>query len=214
VPTSPFDDERVQQVADFLGSLNILTNAVSELLVEHFRDEAGSTLTIPQYKLLRMIRHTDAERISDVAVFLGVSTTAASKAVERLVRRSLLSRAPQAGDRRASRLQLTTEGRELLDRYEAVHHRLLARIFPRSLPQTFAQTATLLDRLSMDILNQPGTAPETCLRCGVYFRDKCLLRRSPLRICHSHLRHADRHRAGPANQGVEHHGHVGGEDGS
>jgi len=210
---SQLDDQRVQQVADFLASINILSNTVSELLVERFRDEFGSTLTMSQYKLLRMIRHTDAERISDVAVYLGVSTAAASKAVERLVRRDLMYRAHLAGDRRANSLQLTSQGRVLLSRYEGIHRRLLAEIFPDCRPQTFSQTTDLLDRLSIGILNKPGQAPELCLRCGVYLRDRCLLRSVPSRICHSHLRNASHRGDGPDNQGVDHDGDAGGEDG-
>lgn len=213
MPVTPVDTRRVQQVSDFLASIAILSNAVNELLVEGFREQFDGPLALSQYKLLRLIRYADTVRISDVATCLGVSTAATSKAVERLVRRGLLYRAHLAGDRRASSLHLTSAGRQLLDRSEAVHRRLLSDIFADCGAETLAGTADLLDRLAMEILNQPGRAPEPCLRCGVHFRDRCLLRGTPSRICHGRPHEGAHPDADPANQGVEPYGTAGSEDG-
>ncbi len=73
---------------DFLGSTHVFTSAVEEILEKGILEEiAGKRLTLSQFKLLRMVALTDARTISDVALFLGVSNAAASKAVDKLVRR-------------------------------------------------------------------------------------------------------------------------------
>jgi hypothetical protein len=41
----------------------------------------------------------------------------------------------------------------------------------------------VLDRLSAGVMNHRRRSDETCLHCGIYFRDKCLLRQLPRWDC-------------------------------
>ena len=79
---------------------------------------------------------TDARTINDVALFLGVSDAAASKVVDRLVRRKLLPRTEGHPDRREIHLSLTESSRCLLAAYDeeknASWPRFLADIQPRT----------------------------------------------------------------------------------
>ena len=85
-----------------LARLDGMIRTVNGQLVESFREELGGQLTLPQYRLLRMIAKARADRVRDVAIFLGATTPAASKAVERLAH---LTR------QQARILQLICEGR-------------------------------------------------------------------------------------------------------
>jgi len=153
------NDTRDRGADVLLARLNGMVRSVNARLEEGFRDELGAQLTLSQYRLMRMISQLRADRIRDVAIFLGATTPAASKAVERLARRGLVERVGAPDDRRVWRLRLTDEGRELLDRHEAVHRALLGRIFGGCERDTLSRVSDLLEELSEGM----ETAPENDL---------------------------------------------------
>ncbi len=174
----------IKLIDDFLGSIQIFSSAVNDLFEEQLREVTGSGLTFTQLKLLNLIAHTEGHTVSDVAAFLGVSNAAASKGVDRLVRRGLLKREEAASDRRAVELSLSDEGRVLLEKYEAVTQKAMTELFGGLSPKELRDTARLLDRLSVSIVDQED---EVCFRCGIHFRDRCLLRQARRRDCYFHL---------------------------
>jgi len=96
-----------QLMYDFLGSAQVFVTALSEIVEEKILSAvAGETLTLSQFKLLKLVANTDAHSIGAVAAFLGVSNAAASKAVDKLVRRKMLLRTEGQEDRRESQLSL------------------------------------------------------------------------------------------------------------
>ena len=118
-----------------------------------------------------------------MAAFLGVSNAAASKAVDRLVRRKLLHREEGKADRRAIHLSLTEESRRLLGAYEAAWERELTRIFQRFPEGELRGAARLLDQLSAGILEHADQQAEHCFQCGIYFRENCRVRKLLNRNC-------------------------------
>ena len=174
----------IKLIDDFLGSIQIFSSAVNDLFEEQLREVTGSGLTFTQLKLLNLIAHTEGHTVSDVAAFLGVSNAAASKGVDRLVRRGLLKREEAESDRRAVELSLSDEGRVLLEKYEAVTQKAMTELFGGLSPKELRDTARLLDRLSGSIVDQED---EVCFRCGIHFRDRCLLRQARRRDCYFHL---------------------------
>jgi DNA-binding MarR family transcriptional regulator len=180
--------ERTTIINDFLASMHIFSSAIGDLMAAQLETELGGELTIPQLKLLKLIARTETESISEIATFLCVSNAAASKAVDRLARRGLVERVESKGDRRATRLSLTVKGTFLLKRYEDVQNRVLEGLFRQFMPEEFVQTAELLDQLSADLVDLESGTQELCFRCGIYFRDKCVLRNAHDRICYCNLR--------------------------
>jgi len=173
-----------QLIQDVLGSAYMLSTAVNDLMEERLHAVTGEQLTFSQVKLLKLISRTEAYNISQVAAFLGVSTAAASKAVDRLVRRGLLHRSEAEEDRRAVQLALTAEGSRLLAAYDAATAEAFAEIFGDFPVENLRQVADLLDHLSVNVLTQNGHEKEVCYRCSIYFREKCLLRSVQGRDCH------------------------------
>jgi len=171
-------------IQEFLGSAHIFYSAVGEAVEKRLlREVAGTQLTFSQLKLLRLVDLADAQSVSDVAAFLGVSNPAASKAVDRLVRRKLLHRAEGKADRRAIRLSLTEESRRLLSAYEEARERELTRTFEKFSESELRGAARLLDQLSADILEQEDHQAEHCFQCGIYFRENCRVRKLLNRNC-------------------------------
>jgi DNA-binding MarR family transcriptional regulator len=176
--------ESGRMIHDFLGSAHIFASAVNEVVEKRLLQElAGKQLSLSQFKLLKMVALTGAQTITDVGLFLGVSNAAASKAVDKLVRRKLLRRAEGQPDRREIRLSLTESSRRLLLAYEARKERKLARIFRQYSAKDLRRAATLLDRLSAGLVNHHAHPEEICLQCGIYFRDRCLVRQLVKRNC-------------------------------
>lgn len=171
-------------INDFLRSTHLFASAVGEVVEKKVLGEVvGSALTFSQFKLLKLVSLTDAHTIGDVAAFLGVSNAAASKAVDTLVRRGLLSRTEKEADRRAVQLSLTDASRRLLAAYDTAKNRKLAKVFHQFSPVELRRTAELLDRLSVGIVDHHAGPEQICLQCGIYFREKCLVRQLTRRSC-------------------------------
>jgi DNA-binding MarR family transcriptional regulator len=151
------------------------------------REVTDDRVTPSQLKVLKLVARTNARRIGDVADFLAVSNAAASKAVDRLVRRGLIRRTEAAADRRAVELSLTPEGRTLLAQYEAATSQVLKELFGNLDPDELRDTARFLDRLSTDVVKTGRVRDGICLRCGIHFRDRCILRQSVGKNCYFHM---------------------------
>jgi hypothetical protein len=111
--------------------------------------------------------------------------------VDRLVRRGLVRRIESSNDRRVTHLSTTDEGNGLLDRYETAQSHVLDGLFRQFMPSDFVQTTKLLDRLSADLVELESGPQELCFRCGIYFRDSCLLREVVKRTCYYYLHRQD-----------------------
>lgn len=163
-------------IYDFLSSARVFAKAVRDVIeADVLREAAGNKLTMPQLKLLYLVAQTESVTIRDSAGFLGVSSPAASKTVEKLVRRRLLRRNDIRGDRRSSELSLTEAGRRLLGNYETARNKRAAEIFSQYSPEVLRDTAEVLDHLASGIARQRVGARqgEVCLQCEIYFRHEC-----------------------------------------
>ncbi len=162
-------------IETFLGSTQVFSRALTNVLEEEVLQEAAEVqLTSTQVAALRLIDHSDATTLSDLATMLDVSNAAASKMVDRLERRSLISRRQGMEDRRETVLSVTDLGRRLLERYENLKTDMLARTFREFPPDELRRAASLLSRLSATILNQSRNPDETCHQCYMYAREKCV----------------------------------------
>jgi DNA-binding MarR family transcriptional regulator len=177
--------EAVQAINDLLAGASILTSTSNDLMAEELEELTGNALTFAQLKLLRLVARRGTLSVSDVAAVLGVSTAAASKAVDRLVRSGYLNRAASPDDRRALRVTVTGEAGALLAAYEhSTAESLIGRLGDTP-PSALRRLADELSRLAAAIGTKAGDG--MCFRCGIYFRDRCLLRDLDLGTCCLHL---------------------------
>jgi len=178
------ENDTTDWINDFLGSAHVFASTVADVIEEELlREAGGDQITVSQLKLLKLVSLTEAQTIGDVAAFLGVSNAAASKAVDKLVRMMLLRRSEGEADRRAIHLSLTQLSRRLLDAYDEARRRKLQQVFGQLDPEELRQAALLLDRLSARIVEHSARAEQMCLQCGLYFREKCVLRNLLSRRC-------------------------------
>jgi DNA-binding MarR family transcriptional regulator len=171
-------------IRTFLGSAHIFANAVAQIIEEKvWREAVGNQLTVSQLKLLKLVSLSGEHKIGDVAAFLGISNAAASKAVDKLVRRMLLRRSEGEADRRAIHLSVTGPGRRLLEAHESATKEKLAEILGDMPPGTLSKLTDLLDQVSSKIIAYSAQSEDICVQCGIYFRERCLVGQELSRRC-------------------------------
>lgn len=159
---------------EFLSSARVFAWSVREIMERAvLREVAGDKLTFSQMKLLYLVAHTDTLRIGDAAAFLNVTCAAASKAVDKLVRRKLLRRVSPQEDRRTIRLALTETSRRLMEAYQRARDIRARAAFDQFAPEELRRTSELLDRLAGAFVAGSSEPDAVCMQCEIYFRDRC-----------------------------------------
>jgi DNA-binding MarR family transcriptional regulator len=95
---------------------------------------AGDEVTLPQYRALVLLAARGPQGTAELAAALAVNPSTVTRMCDRLVRKGLVRRHRQAGDRRSVRITLTAQGRDLVAevtrRRRAELARLLAALPP------------------------------------------------------------------------------------
>jgi DNA-binding MarR family transcriptional regulator len=75
----------------------------------------GAEVTLAQFRALVVLAYAGPQRTVDLAEELGVNSSTATRLVDRLVRRGLVSRDVHPKDRRATTLTITSGGCDVVD---------------------------------------------------------------------------------------------------
>jgi DNA-binding MarR family transcriptional regulator len=75
---------------------------------------AGEEVTLPQYRALVVLASRGPQRVVDLAGFLDVTASTATRMCDRLARKGLVRRQRLASDRRSVRVSISAAGRELV----------------------------------------------------------------------------------------------------
>lgn len=141
-------------VEDLVRSIYRL-NTVQRALARHAMAELGSQ----GFTALGVAHHLGAPRISEVAQWLGVDLSVASRQIAALETAGYVVREPDPDDRRAQLISVTEEGRRVL----GDSHRRMVEAFEEALTGwTEAELASLaagLQRLRADFAGTAGTPP-------------------------------------------------------
>lgn len=169
--------EQVERIQQVMGASHLFCTTVNELLERTLGEASDEQLALSQVKLLLLIsRPGQRFKVTDVADFLGVTNAAASRAIDRLVQRGLIDRSVSAEDRRAVDLALTDTSRELLSQFTEIRNRELLRVLGEFPKEKLEQATELLDELSVRLAELETDVEDRCLRCGIHFRNGCVLR--------------------------------------
>jgi DNA-binding MarR family transcriptional regulator len=88
-----------------------------------------SGLSVPQFRVLTFVSRNSSCSLFELAQYLGISAPSASRLVEALLLKGLISREDDKKDRRRVQLKLTTEGKNVLTgAREHVLEKLNARV--------------------------------------------------------------------------------------
>jgi DNA-binding MarR family transcriptional regulator len=171
------EKRKVELIRQVMGASHVFCTSVGEMLERTLAESSGEQLAMSQVKLLLLIAQPEQRfKVTDVADFLGVTNAAASRAIERLVQRGLVDRTISREDRRAVDLALTPQAEALLAGFEESRDRELIRLLGNHPEEKLERVSSLLDELSVLLLDPASEPEERCLRCGVHFRENCVLR--------------------------------------
>ena len=163
--------ERLHQ---FLRYGHIFSTAVREVLGRKYLAEVTKhALTQPQFHLLKLIALNGQHQMGQVADFLGVSSPAATKSIDKLEGLGLVVRSPCEGDRRATLLSASGKGRGLVRRYEELKAKRLAPVLDDFNDGEIEQLSGLLERFAVSLLDREKPRRGFCLRCAVYIESDC-----------------------------------------
>ena len=117
---------------------------------------SGEDVTLPQHRTLVILAYNGPQRTIDLAEQLDVNSSTATRMVDRLVRRGLVRRDVHPHDRRATRVEITEAGRQIVAAVTARRRAEFAKILRKMDPE---MRQCLVDGL--DALNEAsGVSPE------------------------------------------------------
>jgi DNA-binding MarR family transcriptional regulator len=105
----------MQQVDPFLVTLQRWIGVFMRRSMRHIMSYARECgLSMPQMGALFQIDRRGESGVTDLGDDLGVTSSAASQMLERLVQQGLILRSPDPSDRRVKQITLTARGRQVL----------------------------------------------------------------------------------------------------
>ncbi|MCK4660624.1 MAG: MarR family transcriptional regulator [Phycisphaerae bacterium] len=137
------------------------------------RDVSPSPLTFGQFHLLKLMSMNGHHQVGEVAGFLGVSPPAATKNIDKLERLGLIVRTASPGDRRATLLSASPQGRAVVRQYEENKAAHLSPVLENFCPEEVEQFSSLLERFSVSLLAIEQNGRGCCLRCAAYVERDC-----------------------------------------
>ncbi len=165
----------------------VFSAAIRELFEARAAAEAAiAGLTASHLKLLYLIWRAGRITVGDAAGFLGISSAAASKTVDKLVRDGLLRRARAPRDRRSSLLSATAEGCRLAGAHLEARRREADFFLDEFSARELRMASRLLDRFASAIVGCRAKPEKVCMRCGTCSRENCRFRALGHRTCIYH----------------------------
>ena len=105
---------------------------------------AGTSITLPQYRMLLTLDARGDQNVRDLAARLGVDRSTATRMCNRLVNAGLIDRSTDPSDRRAVVISLTEPGRDVVKAVTRARREKVARLLQSVPPPRRRQLVDLL----------------------------------------------------------------------
>lgn len=167
-------DRAAERQIQLLRYIHIFSSIVRETLeVKPLQGASGVSLTLSQFRFLKVITANGQHQVGEVAGLLGLSPPAATKNINKLEGLGLVVRSPSKGDRRATLLSPSPKGRRLVRKYEGLKAERLHRVLEQFSSDELDRMTRLLERFSVSLLDTDQAGNESCLRCDAYIEEAC-----------------------------------------
>lgn len=178
--------ELCTSVSDVEHASDLFVAIVEKLMTQRMLDESFDQQVTPaQVVALRYLSLNESSLMSDVAEGLSISFPAATKTIDRLVRKGLASRAEDPHDRRVVRIRLTEQGKQLVTEVFAERARRFNTVLERLDPDARASLHRSMEVFITSAINDTETARSLCLHCGSEHHDYCPVKVAYLRLTRS-----------------------------
>jgi DNA-binding MarR family transcriptional regulator len=144
--TSP--NENIVQIQE---CLSIVLQSMNQVRAhEHLLQAAGVRIDKAGIALMfKLQRHGESPlRVTDLAELLGVDPPTVTRKVQQLEKLGFVIREADAADGRATRIQLTQDGRDTLERVLKAHREFLGRLFDSWTPKELETFSSMLKTFS------------------------------------------------------------------
>nr|WP_226892788.1 MarR family transcriptional regulator [Phycobacter azelaicus] len=129
------------------------TRAVESEIRENLRRDFATTL--PRFDVMAaLVQHEEGLKMSQLSGVLKVSNGNVTGIVERLVEDGHVQRAPVPGDRRASLVRMTEQGRKEFARQAAAHEGWIDQMFADVPPDAAQGMSEALDAVARRLENK------------------------------------------------------------
>ncbi|HEY3953999.1 MAG TPA: MarR family transcriptional regulator [Streptosporangiaceae bacterium] len=151
-------------VTEIESALHSLARCLKQARLHDFLlKQAGVDIDQAGLAVLYALRVADTDlRLTDLAERLRIDAPAVTRKAQQLQRLALISRARDADDARAARLQLSARGREVVDQFLVARRQWLTQVLAGWSCADRAEFARLLGQFTSDIRDQLGEL-EACL---------------------------------------------------
>lgn len=164
-------------IGDAERTTDLFVGVLAKVLTSKVLDEAfDGQVTMAQLQALRYLLQNEQRLMSDLADGLAISYPAATKTVERLVKKDLVTREGDPADRRVVRVHLTPQGVELVQKINAeLSRRLNAALetMSESDRQSLLRGMTAFVASAMEGVADGQVIESVCLHCGAHHLGDC-----------------------------------------
>lgn len=168
---------------DIAHASDLFVAIIEKLLTQRMLDQSFDQQVTPsQVVALRYLALNESSLMSDVAEGLGISFPAATKTIDRLVRKSLVSRSEDPHDRRVVRIRLTELGKQLVNEINQERSRRFAMVLSRMEQPSLNSLHQSMEKFITAAIDDEETARSVCLHCGSEHHENCPVKVAYLRL--------------------------------
>ena len=169
--------------SDVEHASDLFVAIVEKLMTQRMLDQSFDQQVTPaQLLALRYLSLNESSLMSDVAEGLDISFPAATKTIDRLVRKELASRLEDPRDRRVVRIRLTDRGKGLVDDVYEERSRRFSDVLDRLDPGARDALHTTMEAFISAAIDDEDTVNTVCLHCGSEHHDSCPVKVAYLRL--------------------------------
>lgn len=161
----------------------IMEKIVTErALKESCKESCEEQVTPAQLQALRYLLSNDAPLMGEIAQGLRISLPAATKAIDRLVKKELVSREEDPSDRRVVRIRLTEHGRKLVFCVLQRKNERLSEIIKNMSVEEQNYFWKGIEGFVRSAIREENVAKDICLHCGSAHTEDCIVREELRRL--------------------------------
>lgn len=173
----------VEFTVDIEHASDLFVAIIEKLMTQQMLDESFEHQVTPaQLMALRYLSLNESSLMSDVAEGLAISFPAATKTIDRLVRKELATRIEDPHDRRVVRIRLTERGRDLVDEVFLERRRRFATVLERLGSDAMDRLHRSMEAFISAAIDDTDTVKTICLHCGNQHHDSCPVKVAYLRL--------------------------------
>lgn len=106
-----------------------MPDIMREFLRRQAKEIAQGNISLPQMLILDVLKQKGSQRMGELAHYLSVSMAATTGIVDKLVRKGLAVRASSPQDRRIVNIEITHEGKKMVEKYNHARRKAIVDIF-------------------------------------------------------------------------------------